>query len=82
MAMTIVAAPLSRHFRGRKAPTSQEFVIAAYALGGAIALVKVFIKVVTQKHLQSELDWDGTVAICASSCWMAFLSVKEVVKLF
>lgn len=82
MMFTLIAAPLVRRARGRKAPSSQDFVVAAFALGSVIALVKVLIKIITQESLQLELDWDGTIALCISPFLGIYLSLKEVIKLF
>lgn len=82
MTFTLVASTLARWSSGRKAPLSQDFVVAGFALSTAIALVKVLIKVISQESLQAELDWDGTIALCISSFLGIYLSLKEVVKLF
>jgi hypothetical protein len=82
MVVVSVAAPLVRQKRGHKPPDTQDFMVAGFALGSAIALVKVLIKLVTQEKLQADLDWDGTVALCISSGLGIYLSLKEVIKLF
>ncbi len=82
MVAVTVAAPLVRKTRGQNAPDTENFVVAGFALGSAIALIKVLIKVITQEKLQADLDWDGTVALCISSGLGIYLSLKEVVKLF
>lgn len=51
-------------------------------MGGAITLFKVGIKVIIDTKLQTDLEWDGTVAICISCALGIYLSVKEVIKLF
>lgn len=81
MLAMLVIAPLSRRLRSKKPPESQEFVVAGFALGGIIALVKVLIKLLTQEQLQADLEWDGTIALCISSGLGIFLSAKEVFKL-
>lgn len=67
MIVSIFIAPLIRRIRGQKPPKPEEFVVAGFALGGAIALLKVLIKLLTQEKLQTELDWDGSIALCISS---------------
>jgi hypothetical protein len=39
-------------------------------------------KVFTDKKLQTDLDWGGTVGICISCGLGIYLSGKEVIKLF
>jgi len=84
MVAITIAAPLVRKQRGQNAPDTENFVfvVAGFALGSAIALIKVLIKVITQQKLQDDLDWDGTVALCISSGLGVYLSLKEVIKLF
>ena len=82
MVVVSIAAPLVRKTRGQNAPDAQDFIVAGFALGSAIALVKVLIKLITQEKLQADLDWDGTVALCISSGLGIYLSLKEVIKLF
>jgi hypothetical protein len=82
MTVVLLAAPLIRTMRGRKALNSEDFVVAGFALGGAIALIKVLIKLLTQEKLQTDLDLDGSIALCISSGLGIYLSLKEVFKLF
>jgi hypothetical protein len=82
MAVVLLIAPLIRNNRGRKPPKTEEFVIAGFALGGAIALIKVLIKLLTQEKLQADLDFDGSIALCISSALGIYFSLKEVWKLF
>jgi hypothetical protein len=82
MIAALLAAKLARKSRGRKGPSTDEFVVAGFALGGAIALFKVLVKLVTQEKLQTDLDWDGTIALCISSGLGIYISLKEVFKLF
>lgn len=79
MLITFVAAPLVRKARQQNAPTSQDFVSAAFALGGVIALIRVLIKVLTQAQLQADLELDGTIALCIGSALGTYLSLKEVI---
>lgn len=81
LGVTIVS-PLVRKMRGRRLAATQDFIVAGFALGSAIALFRVLIKVITDQTLQADLEWDGTVAICISAGLGIFLSLKEVVKLF
>lgn len=82
MLIVTIGAPLVRKKRGQSPPDTQDFVVAGFALGSAIALLKVLIKVITQQALQDDLDWDGTIALCISSGLGIYLSVKAVIKLF
>jgi hypothetical protein len=82
MAAVIIAAPLYRKINRKAKLTEKDFVVAGFALGSAIALAKVLFKVVTDKKLQTDLDWDGTVGICISCGLGIFLSCKEIIKLF
>jgi hypothetical protein len=82
MVVLIVTSLLYRQARGSKIPSSQDFFVAACTLGGVITMVRVFITVFTEPDIQTALDWDGTIATCASSLWIAFFGVKEIVKLF
>jgi hypothetical protein len=82
MIVSIFIAPLIRGIRGQKPPQPEEFVVAGFALGGAIALSKVLIKLLTQEKLQADLDWDGSIALCISSGLGIYLSLKEVLKVF
>lgn len=80
MLFVITVAPLVRKRHGKNAPNEQEFIVAGFALGSAIALFKVLIKVVTQEKLQTDLEWDGTIAVCISSGLGIYLSLKEITK--
>ena len=82
MTTTVIAAPIVRQIKGGKKNTSQDFIVAAFALGSAMALIKVLFKVITQESLQEDLDWDGTIALCISSFLGIYLSLKEVIRLF
>jgi hypothetical protein len=82
MVALIATSLLSRKARGRKMPSSQDFFVAACTLGGVITMIRVFITVFTQPDIQALLNWDGTIATCASSLWIAFFGLKEIVKLF
>jgi lysylphosphatidylglycerol synthetase-like protein (DUF2156 family) len=82
MLVVSVAAPLIRKKRNKPGLDTQDFMVAGFALGSALALVKVLIKLITQEKLQADLDWDGTIALCISSGLGIFLSLKEVLKLF
>ncbi|MGB3293278.1 MAG: hypothetical protein WBB01_09855 [Phormidesmis sp.] len=79
MLITFIAAPLVRKARKQNAPTSQDFVSAAFALGGVIALIRVLIKVLTQTQLQADLELDGTIALSIGSALGTYLALKEVV---
>ncbi len=60
MTVTLLAAPLNRKIQDREPLTQESFVSAAFALGGAIALMKVLIKVLfTQPQIQEDLEWDS-----------------------
>jgi hypothetical protein len=82
MGIVTISAPIVREKRGLNAPNTEDFVVAGFALGSAIALGKVLYKVITDTELQADLDWDGTVAICISSFLGIYLSLKEAIKLF
>ncbi len=82
MLVVVVAAPLIRKKRGKQVAEQQEFIVAGFALGSAFALLRVLFKVVTEEKLQTDLEWDGTVAICISSGLGIYLSLKEIIKLF
>jgi len=82
MLFVVIAVPLVRKRRGKNAPNEQDFIVAGFALGSAIALFKVLIKLLTQEKLQNDLDWDGTIALCISSGLGIYLSLKEIIKLF
>ncbi|MBC7970808.1 MAG: hypothetical protein H7Z11_11905 [Verrucomicrobia bacterium] len=47
MLVVSIAAPLVRKTRGQNAPETQDFMVAGFALGSAIALIKVLIKLTT-----------------------------------
>ncbi|MGB3297837.1 MAG: hypothetical protein WBA76_06175 [Phormidesmis sp.] len=80
MIFTIVAALFTSRVQGKKAPSPQDFVAAAFALGGAITLVRILIKVLTQETLQADLEWDGTIALCISATLGTYLALREFVK--
>lgn len=82
MVVLIVTAPAIRKVRGKKLPESQDFVVVGFALGTALALVKLLFEVLTQESLQAELNWDGTVALCISSSLGIYMSVKSIAQLF
>lgn len=76
-AIATLSSLVIRKKQGRSLPSSEDYAIAAISLGGAVALLKVFFTVVLQEQLQAQLDWDGTVAICVSTLWLAFRSLEE-----
>jgi hypothetical protein len=82
MVALIAISFLSRKARGRKMPSSEKFLIAAMTLGGVITMFRVFLNVFTQPDIQAALEWDGMIVTCGSSLWIAFLGLKEIVKLF
>ncbi len=82
MLVTLIAAPIFRNRRKKTALDEKDFVVTGFALGSAIALAKVLFKVITDKKLQTDLDWDGTVGICISCGLGIYLSIKELIKLF
>jgi hypothetical protein len=82
MVFVTVLSLVLRKQRRAKVPDTEDFIVAGFALGGAIALFKVLVKVISDERLQADLDWDGTVAICISSFLGIYLSLKEVWKLF
>jgi hypothetical protein len=82
MIIVTITALIVRKKRGLTSLNTEDFVVAGFALGSAIALVKVLLKVMTETQLQTDLDWDGTIALCISSSLGIYLSLKEVFKLF
>ncbi len=82
MLVVIIAAPLVRKKRSKPALDEKDLVVAGFALGSAISLAKVLFKVVIEKKLQTDLDWDGTIALCLSCGLGIYLSLKEIYKLF
>jgi lysylphosphatidylglycerol synthetase-like protein (DUF2156 family) len=82
MLVAVIAAPIVRNRRKKTALDERDFVVTGFALGSAIALTKVLLKVIADKKLQTDLDWDGTVGICISCGLGIYLSLKEVIKLF
>ena len=81
MVSAIAASTFYRRAQGKKAADSRDFVAAAFALGGAITLTRILLKVITEESLQVELEWDGTIALCISSGLGIQLSLKEFFKL-
>jgi len=77
-ALTLTAI-LVRTIRGQRLPPSENFFKASVTLGGAIMMLRVFLKVFNSDVIQAELESDGIIAICASSLWIAFLGLKESV---
>jgi hypothetical protein len=82
MLVAVITAPIARNRRKKTALDERDFVVTGFALGSAIALTKVFVKVIADKKLQADLDWDGTISICISCGLGIYLSFKEVIKLF
>jgi hypothetical protein len=84
MIAAIIIAPLKRKMLGQKPAQAieLEFVGAGFALGGAIALIKVLIKLVMDTKLQADLDLDGSIALGISSLLGIYLSLKEFLKVF
>ena len=79
MIITTIAAPIVRKKRRLKPLNTESFVVAGFAFATAISLFKVLLKV---PHLQTELGWDATIALCISSGLGIYLCIKEVLKLF
>jgi hypothetical protein len=82
MAIVMIAAPIVRKKRQKNALDERDFIVAAFALGGTITLAKILVKVIIDKKLQADLDWDGTLALCIGCGYGIYLAVKEVIKLF
>ena len=82
MLVVIIAAPLVRKRRSKTPLDEKDLVVAGFALGSAISLFKVLFKVIIEKKLQTDLDWDGTIALCLSCGLGIYLSLKEIYKLF
>jgi lysylphosphatidylglycerol synthetase-like protein (DUF2156 family) len=82
MLIAVITAPIVRNRRKKAALDERDFIVTGFALGSAIALAKVLLKVITDKKLQADLDWDGTIGICISCGLGIYISLKEVIKLF
>ncbi len=82
MLIVLITAPIARKRSKKTALGEKDFVVTGFALGSAIALAKVLFKVIADKKIQADLEWDGTVGICISCGLGIYLSVKEVIKLF
>jgi hypothetical protein len=84
-AMLIVfpAALLIRTMRGRKTLNVEAFIVAGFTLGGAITLIKILIKLLTQEKLQTDLEFDGSMGLFLGSSAGIYVALKEVyIKLF
>jgi ABC-type Fe3+-siderophore transport system permease subunit len=78
----IIAASIVRKNRKQNSLSETEIVVAGFAIGSMISLVKVIIKVVSTEKLQADLDLDGAISLCLGCGLGIYLSLKEVIKLF
>ncbi len=81
MMLSVVASWFIKRFQGKKAASPEDFMLASFALGGAITLFRVLLRALTQESLQAELEWDGTIALCISATLGIYLSLEEFKKL-
>lgn len=77
-----IMVPLARKYCGIRSPEFSEYVGPGFALGGIFALLRVFLKLISQSDLQDALELDGQVALGIGILYGLNLSIKEVVKLF
>ncbi len=78
----IIAASILRKNRKKNSLSETEFFLTGFAIGSAISLAKVRIKVIGDEKLQADLDLDGAISLCLGCGFGIFLSLKEVIKLF
>ncbi len=81
MVLSVAASGYVKKKRGKEAATLEDFVVSAFALAGAITFFRILVKALTLESLQTELDWDGAIALCISSTLGIGLSLKEFRKL-
>lgn len=82
MVLLQILVPLIRKYRGLRPPADfSEYVGPGFALGGIIALSRVFLKLVSNADLQNALELDGQIALGVGILYGVNLSVKEVKKL-
>jgi hypothetical protein len=78
----IIAASILRKNRQQNSLSEPEIIVTGFAIGSAISLAKVLIKVVGDEKLQADLDLDGAISLCLGCMLGIYLSLKEVIKLF
>ncbi|MEM7066855.1 MAG: hypothetical protein AAF572_27285 [Cyanobacteria bacterium P01_B01_bin.77] len=54
-----VTVPLARNYRGLRSPEFSEYVAPGFALGGVIALFRIFLRLISQSDLRDALELDG-----------------------
>jgi ABC-type Fe3+-siderophore transport system permease subunit len=82
MVTVIIAASVLRRKPNKNSLSETEFLLTGFAIGSAISLVKVLIKVIGDEKLQADLDLDGAISLCLGCGLGIYLSLKEVIKLF
>jgi ABC-type Fe3+-siderophore transport system permease subunit len=82
MVTVIIAASIFRKKPNKNSLSETEFLLTGFAIGSAISLVKVLIKVIGDEKLQADLDLDGAISLCLGCGLGIYLSLKEVIKLF
>ena len=80
--IVIIAASIVRKNRKQNSLSETEIVVTGFAIGSAISLAKVIIKVVGDEKLQADLDLDGAISLCLGCGLGIYLAFKEVIKLF
>jgi hypothetical protein len=80
--MVFSISATARILNGRPSCQLQEFVGAAVAIAGLLALMNVISKLFKKEELQAELGFDGVVALCVGCTLEAFFALLEVAKLF
>jgi hypothetical protein len=78
-----LAALLIRTMQGRKSFNVEAFIVTGFALGGAITLGKILIKLIAEEKLQTDLEFDGSIGLFLGSVAGLYFALKEVyIKLF
>jgi hypothetical protein len=82
MLLVCISASLFRRYRNKKPAQPQEFLTAGFALGSAVALAKVFVRLLYDQKLQADLDFDANIALSISCFLGMYISLKEVGRLY
>jgi hypothetical protein len=78
----LAALPI-RTMRGRESLNIEAFIVTGFALGGAITLGKILLKVIAEEKLQTDLEFDGSIGLFLGSVAGLYFALKEVyIKLF
>ena len=82
MATVLIAASLSRRYRGCRPIQFNDIIVTGFTLWGIIELSQVFWQLLFSQALRDLLGANGSVALGLGLIAGIYFALKEVIKLF